>query len=147
MMKLLKIAGLLVCYLPTILFAASTISSEDIKWLNRVTYGIDSAALNAFTKEGRGRYLKLQLQNQGNDPLPARVQEIIANMSISVEPLKMLVLAFQDENRRIAKLPKDQQQLARMALNQSVNKYTAEAMQRHLLRAVYSPAQLKEQMV
>ena len=146
MIKLLKIAGLLVCYLPTTLFAAP-ISAEDIKWLNRVTYGIDSATLNAYTAEGRGRYLDSQLQNHVNDPLPARVADIIANMSISVEPVKMLVLAFQDENQRIAKLPQDQQQPARMAVNQGANKYTIEAMQRHLLRAMYSPAQLKEQMV
>ncbi|MDD2722539.1 MAG: DUF1800 domain-containing protein [Methylovulum sp.] len=146
MIKLLKILGLLACYLPALLFAAP-LSGEDIKWLNRVTYGIDNVTLNAYVTEGRAGYLKRQLDNRVDDRLPARVAELIGGMRISTEPVKMTVSAFQEAHKRLKSLPVEQRNELKKATNQPLNQRINETMQRHLLRAMYSPAQIKEQLV
>jgi uncharacterized protein (DUF1800 family) len=146
MIKPLTLIGLL-----WILFSstgrAAPLSGEDVKWLNRVTYGIDNATVTAYLAQGRAQYLNRQLQKYVDDHVPAPVADLIAAMRISQEPPKMAALAMQDENRRVNKLPLEQRQPAKLLLNQQVGGKMLEAMQRHLLRAVYSPAQLKEQMV
>lgn len=146
MIKLSKIVYMaIVCYLP-LNIAAAPLTGEDVKWLNRVTYGVDSASLAAYAAEGRAAYLNRQLQNTVDDRLPARVMEIIAQMRISVEPVKTSVITFQEENKKISKLPIEQHQQEKKILNQGLNQYLTESMQRLLLRAMYSPAQLKEQL-
>ncbi len=144
-MKLLQIIGLLCC-LPTLVLA-TPLSGDDVKWLNRMTYGINSETLELYAAQGRATYLNRQLQNTVDDHLPPRVAELIAAMHISVEPIKMDVLAMQENNRKIDQLPLEQRQQAKMDANQPINQIMWEAMQRHVFRALYSPAQLKEQMV
>jgi uncharacterized protein (DUF1800 family) len=146
MIKRLKIIGLLAYVLPAVLLAAP-LSSEDIKWLNRVTYGINTATVNAYTSEGRANFLNRQLNPNADERLPAPIAELIATMHISKEPVTISMAAMQTENEQIKQLPKDQQEQAKKQSHQSVAKYIHEAAQRHLFRAVYSQAQLKEQLV
>ncbi|MDD5271200.1 MAG: DUF1800 domain-containing protein [Methylovulum sp.] len=145
MIKLLQTIGLLCC-LPALVLAAP-LSGEDVRWLNRVTYGINSETLDRYAVQGRATYLNRQLQNTVDDHLPARVADLIAAMRISVEPVKMEMLAMQENNRKIDQLPLEQRQQAKMEANQPIGQMMMEVMHRHLFRAVYSPAQIKEQMV
>jgi len=146
MIELLKILGLLACYLPALLLAAP-LSSEDIKWLNRVTYGIDNATLNTYAAEGRAGFLKRQLDNHVDDRLPPRVAELIAGMRISNESVKIVVSDYQKTHKQLKKMPLEQQKALKKDTNQPLHQRINETMQRHLLRAIYSPAQLKEQLV
>jgi uncharacterized protein (DUF1800 family) len=146
MIKLLKITWLLVLMMPVTVLAAP-LSGEDAKWLNRITYGIDSGTINAYTAAGRTAYLNKQLQNTVDDRLPASVASIIASMDISTIPVKTQVLESRQDKKSAKMLPTEQKKQAIKETAKAMNNYFNEAMQRHLLRAVYSPAQLKEQMV
>jgi uncharacterized protein (DUF1800 family) len=125
---------------------AAPLSGEDIKWLNRVTYGIDSATLAAYGNEGRARYLERQLSPNVDDSPPARVAGLIAAMRITQEPIKIRMLATQQEHFRIKKLPIEQRPQATVTVNQALAQSAVESAHRHLLRALYSPAQIKEQL-
>jgi hypothetical protein len=42
-------------------------SEEDVRWLNRITHGIDSRAVDAYVAVGRKRYLEMQLSRNADD--------------------------------------------------------------------------------
>lgn len=122
------------------------LSREDTRWLNRVTYGLDSATVERFLRLGRRSFLEEQLEGR-NEALPAPVQAQIAALDISKISAAQLWTDELAAQERIKSLPegeaKQQERKARNALGE---RYAYEGMRRHILRAVYSPAQLKEQM-
>lgn len=126
--------------------SAAPLSNEDVKWLNRMTYGINSQAIESYQTQGRQRYLDLQLTNQADDKLPANVNDMLSKLLIEQEPVEKIAQDLHREFQRIRKLPKPERRLAHKALTKSENQLMHEAVQRHLLRALYSPAQIKEQM-
>jgi uncharacterized protein (DUF1800 family) len=118
---------------------------EDLHWLNRVTFGVDSATVARYREVGRVHFLDEQLHASVDDA-PAIAAEI-ESLPISRETAEQLVKAIRAEQQRIAQLKDpDEQQRARMALNQRGNQMTYETTRRHLVRALYSPTQLREQM-
>jgi uncharacterized protein (DUF1800 family) len=127
--------------------AAAGLRREDLQWLNRITYGADTAIIERFRTLGRQRFLDEQLAGRDDD-LPAAAQTRIAAMDIAKVPASKL-LADEIAARRNLKAEgaDDAAKIdARKARNAIGNDYLNEAVTRHLLRAVYSPAQLKEQM-
>jgi uncharacterized protein (DUF1800 family) len=120
---------------------------EDALWLERASFGLDSASVASYRQLGRERFLDRQL-HPGEAVLPAPIAAEIAVLQVShAEPAKWLA----DVNahyKLINAMPDgaDKEQ-ARKALNDQGNKLAYEAIRRDLLRAVYSPAQLQEQMV
>jgi uncharacterized protein (DUF1800 family) len=126
---------------------AAGLRRDDLQWLNRITYGADSATIARLRELGKQRFLDEQLT--GKDArLPAAVQARIGAMDIAKVPATQL-LADEIEARRSLKTDgaDDAGKLdARKARNAAGNDYLNQAVTRHLLRAVYSPAQLKEQM-
>jgi len=126
------------------------LARDDLLWLNRVTYGADSATVAAYTRLGRSRFLESQLDPK-HASLPPGVAEQIAGLGISDERANAPVVrlaAINAENQRINGLANDdEKQAARKALNDEGNTLAYEAARRHVLRAVYSPAQLEEQLV
>jgi len=120
---------------------------EDALWLERVTFGLDSATVADYRRLGREHFLDGQLHPEGKG-LPPAVDAEIASLEVShLDPTATLA-AVDAEYRRIKAMPEgpDRQQ-ARKALNAQGNKLAYQAVRRDLLRAVYSPAQLQEQMV
>lgn len=94
---------------------------------------------------GRKRFLDEQL-NPTDDPpsLTARWADFTIAKKTSLE----LVQDAEAENKRIDALKNDDdRQQARNALNQLGNEVSSEVARRHVLRALDSPAQLREQMV
>ena len=122
------------------------LSREDTLWLNRVTYGLDSASVDRFLQLGRRSFLEEQLVGR-NDALPGPIQAQIAALDISKTSAMQLWAEELAAQERIRSLPDGEaKQQARKARNELGERYAYEAMRRHILRAVYSPAQLKEQM-
>jgi uncharacterized protein (DUF1800 family) len=120
---------------------------EDTLWLERTSFGLDSASVESYRQLGRERFLDRQL-HPGADELPAPIAADIAALEIShADPAKWLV-DVNAQYKLINAMPDgaDKEQ-ARKALNDRGNKLAYEAIRRDLLRAVYSPAQLQEQMV
>jgi len=115
-------------------------------WLGRVTYGPTTATLAQYQKLGRKKFLATQL-HPGDLSLPAPVADQIAALEISHTDGATLLARAVAEQQRINALPDEQKDPARKTLNEQGNKLAYEAARRELLRALYSPAQLNEQMV
>jgi uncharacterized protein (DUF1800 family) len=123
------------------------LNREDALWLERVTYGLDSATVQRFRELGRHRFLDEQLAAR-NDKLPDAIQTQIDALDIQHTPVAQLVVDEIAEQKRINGLgDEDMKKDARKARNELGNKFAYQATRRELLRAIYSPDQLKEQMV
>jgi uncharacterized protein (DUF1800 family) len=120
---------------------------EDTLWLERASFGLDSASVESYRQLGRERFLERQL-HPGESGLPVPITAEIAALEIShADPAKWLA-DVNAQYKVINAMPDgaDKEQ-ARKAINDRGNKLAYEAVRRDLLRAVYSPAQLQEQMV
>lgn len=126
---------------------SAPLTDEDVRWLNRITYGIDSATIGNYQALGRKRFLDGQLSPSGSAALPAEIATQIARYRVTQHSAEQLFGEFEEENKRIRSLPEGEREPPRKALNESANRLAQEATMRHLLRALYSPAQVREQMV
>ena len=120
---------------------------EDMLWLERVSFGLDTASVAEYRRLGRERFLERQL-HPADASLPAPIAEEIAALEVThADPVKWLA-DVNAEHRAINTMPDgaDREQ-ARKTLNERGNKLAYQAVRRDLLRALYSPAQLQEQML
>ncbi|MGC1523247.1 MAG: DUF1800 domain-containing protein [Steroidobacteraceae bacterium] len=127
--------------------ALPVLHREDLLWLQRVTFGLDSTSVSDYRRLGRERFLEQQLDAR-DTALPAPIAVQVGALEVAhADPEKWLA-AVNAEYKTINALPDgpDKEQ-ARKALNERGNKLAYEAIRRDLLRAVYSPSQLQEQMV
>jgi uncharacterized protein (DUF1800 family) len=121
--------------------------SPDMAWLQRMTFGVNSEVLAQYQKLGRDGFLDEQLR-AADEHLPDAVAHQIAQLSIGQIDAERLFIGIAVEQKRINALPDGpDKQAARQKLNDQGNQAAYEARRRELLRAIYSPAQLKEQMV
>jgi uncharacterized protein (DUF1800 family) len=117
----------------------------DLRWLSRVTFGIDRATVADYQRLGRAKFLDDQLNPAAGDQ--AELAAAIAAIPVANESAEARVKATRAEQQRINTLPaEDQKQQARMALNQAGNQAVYETAKRHLTRALRSRWQLREQM-
>jgi uncharacterized protein (DUF1800 family) len=122
------------------------LTHDDLLWLNRITYGADSATVERLRFIGRRRFLDEQLAG-GDDTPPRAVQARIDAMDITRTPATQVLDDERAAQQRLRDLKDEEAKTAaRRARNEIGNGYALEATRRHLLRALYSPAQLKEQM-
>lgn len=127
--------------------ALPTLSRSDIEWLARVDFGIDSASVRQLRRLGRERYLDAQLAAR-DVALPAPISAEIDAMELTRVDPEHEIAAVNSERQRISSIPDDMgKEAAKKTLNERGNLLAYEAAKRDLLRAVYSPAQLQEQMV
>jgi uncharacterized protein (DUF1800 family) len=121
------------------------LTADDVRWLNHVTFGIDAATVARYRQLGRTRFLSEQLQQSTEDP--PTLAAAIAPIPVTQHSAEQLVRNARAEQERLKALStEDEKQQARMVLNQAANQVVHEAAKRHLMRALYSPAQLREQM-
>jgi uncharacterized protein (DUF1800 family) len=121
------------------------LTADDVRWLNRVTFGIDTATATRYRQLGRARFLSEQLQL--STEAPPTLAAAIAAIPVTQHSAEQLVRNARAEQERLKALPtEDDKQQARMALNQAANQAVYEAAKRQLMRALNSPAQLREQM-
>ena len=138
--------GLLVGCTPAGVRPAPGADLADAAWLERLTYGVNGSTLADYGHLGRVAFLDLEL-GQRPSPLPAAVAADIEALEIThADPVKLLA-DVNAEYKRINLLTDgpDKEQ-ARKVLNDRGNQLAYEAARRHILRAVYSPAQLQEQL-
>ena len=115
-------------------------------WVNRLTWGANPASVAAATRLGRSSWLAQQL-HPTNTTLPTAVQAQIDAMRISTVPTPVLLRELAASNQAANALTDDTaKQAARQAYQRDLNELARQAQARALLRAVYSPAQLQEQM-
>ena len=126
---------------------SSRIDPQDLAWLNRLSYGASARSDTEYRRRGRKGYIEWQLA-AADTALPATIAQQIDALDVTrTEPATVLA-DIAAEYRRINALPEgpDREQ-ARKTLNERGNHLAYEAQRRELLRALYSPAQLREQMV
>jgi uncharacterized protein (DUF1800 family) len=119
---------------------------DDALWLERVSFGIDSAAVSDFRRLGRERFLERQLEAR-DSRLPAPIAAQIDALEVAHADPAQWLAEVNAQYKTINAMPDgaDKEQ-ARKTLNDRGNKLGYEAVRRDLLRAVYSPNQLQEQM-
>jgi uncharacterized protein (DUF1800 family) len=125
--------------------AAPPITRADLRWLNRMTFGVDTATVARYRQLGRVGFLDEQLRPPADDP--PELAAAIAAIPVTQQSAEQLLRTARAEQQRLNALPsEDEKQQARTALNQAGNQAVYETAKRHLMRALYSPAQLREQM-
>ena len=119
----------------------------DVQWLDRITYGVNSVSLAQLAQLGRRGFLDAQLAAR-DEHLPAAVQAQIDAMPISHQSIEadIATLTAAREKLKAATAPRAKVD-ARKALRRQGIALAVQTQERELLRAIYSPAQLKEQMV
>ncbi|NII72912.1 uncharacterized protein (DUF1800 family) [Dyella sp. SG562] len=124
------------------------LGADDVAWLRRDGFGLDSASVARYRELGRDRYLDAQLDDKLGDELPPAIDQLIRGYEVVSTPPDQLIASYQAEQERIKDMPDgDAKVEARKALQQRGNDLLQEAQQAALLRAVYGSNQLKEQMV
>lgn len=127
--------------------ADAPLPTDAIAWLQRDGFGVDSAALAQYRRLGREGLLDAQLDDRLGDTLPPQVQGQIDGMDISRLTPDKLAATLGDARLRLRTLPEADKREARKAMRQQGNALAEQAREEVLLRAVYGPNQLKEQMV
>ena len=139
--------GLSLCGGPALRAAGTpkALTRAELLWLDRATFGVDNATVTTYQQLGREKLLEQQLRPVAPDP-PA-LRSALAELSISGMSAEARLIANRAEQQRINGLTDEPaKQAARQSLNQAANQALYETSKRHLLRAVTSPSQLREQM-
>ncbi len=130
---------------PTRVAALPEISRDAVAplLLARLTWGINAGSVQQINALGSKAWLEQQLQPQPGQ-LPAAIQEQIAGMTISQKNL--FDIASELEQLRQASDADGAKDEARKNYQQELNRLDREAQSRAILRALYSPQQLQEQL-
>lgn len=119
----------------------------DLATLQRLSWGATSASAAGVAAQGRARWIEDQLRLPADAPLPAAAQARIDALPTLRVPLATLVVDLDAQNRAAnALLDPAQKKAARDAYGKAINAAASEAAARSILRDLYSPAQLREQM-
>lgn len=139
-----SVSVLLLATIATPAFAA-TAAQGTAAWTNRLTWGVSAATVEG-AQPGSDPWLDAQLKHP-DGTLPPEATAQIAAMRISHKPLATLVVDEDAAIRYANKLPDPvQRDAARKAYQQDMNNLANEAAARSLLRDIYAPDQMREQL-
>src|SRR3989442_14818230 len=121
--------------------------ADDLLLLNRVTWGANPSSARELARMGPERYLEAQLQPAQEAALPPEVQAQVDAMTIAQRPVDELAKEMEGRRKGLDLLRNDdEKKAAQQAYQQELTRLGREAAARMLLRALYSPWQLREQM-
>lgn len=137
-----------------LVFAASTAQTSSAEQnspvdalVDRITWGRTTDSVAAAKKLGAGRWLNTQLRPSAPAPLPPSVEAQIAALQISRKPMSQLADEMDGQAKAAAKIQDPTERLAAQQAYQKVMQgLRQEVAARSLLRDLYSPDQLREQM-
>lgn len=122
-------------------------NATNLAIVNRLSWGVSPSAAEELARKGIDRWVDEQLRMPVDVALPPEAQHVIDQMRIVKEPMPNLVVtenAIIRANNALTDVV--QKQAAKEALQRELNDLAREAQSRSLLRDLYSPAQLREQM-
>lgn len=126
--------------------AASITAAQLPAAVNRVSWGINQRTWQQAQTMGYDAWLEHQLR-PAPAVLPAAAQAQIEGLTITTTPLPQLVAELEQQRKDADKITDDdEQKTAKKAYQQAMNNVAREAATRSLLRDLYSPNQLQEQM-
>jgi len=122
-------------------------SAEDLALLNRITWGANASSARQLARAGANAFIDQQLHPSPGERLPAHAQTQIDAMRISQVPATELAIALEQQRKDANAITDlEQKREARRAYRQALAQVGREAATRSLLRDLYSPDQLKEQL-
>lgn len=125
----------------------ATPAVDPLLLVNRLSWGLNATVAEEVRTLGSERYLQQQLHPDVAQPMPAAIQAQIDAMAISQRPLTSLAEDMEQQRKTADAISDDgDKQAAKKAYHQALDQFAREAAQRSLLRDVYSPNQLLEQM-
>jgi uncharacterized protein (DUF1800 family) len=137
------------CPAPVQAAGTTQLSADDIAWLRRASFGLDSATIERYRELGRTRFLDQQLAG-GDDPLPPAVAPLINSYEVfNTTPVK-LVAEFRDEQQKVKDVDAadaNAKEMAKKDFQMYRRDLYKQSEEIELLRAIYGSNQLKEQMV
>lgn len=125
------------------------LGADDIAWLRRDTFGLDSATVKRYRELGRTRFLDEQLSG-GDDTLPPAVASLLNTYEVYTTPPATLFARYRDAQQQLKQIDAGDA-AARDAARKQFQRYRhglyRQSAEVELLRAIYGGDQLKEQMV
>jgi len=126
----------------------TAITRDDLAWLRRDGFGVDSADVARYRALGRDGLLDEQLADRVHGQLSPPVAALIHGYEALRTPQPQLLAGLYDAQQQIKAMPAGpDKDTANKALQQHGNQLMQEARQTELLQAAYGPNQLKEQLV
>jgi uncharacterized protein (DUF1800 family) len=126
--------------------SAQPLDRDDLRWLQRASFGLDSATLENYRQLGRHAWLDRQLAG-GNDTLPPAIRALIDSYpAVSTPPSELLAAAIESRRQLKAMPDGDAKVVAKKALQKQARELAQQAQQVELLHAIYGGNPLKEQM-
>jgi len=127
--------------------AAAAVTPHDLALVNRITWGASASSVAEMERLGAERWLERQLHPGPADQLPPAAQAEIDALPSAHIPLAVLVVQMDAQNKAAGQITDpEQKKAAQQAYAQAFNDLSRQAAARSLLRDLYSPDQLKEQM-
>ena len=126
--------------------AANRSETTHVAWVNRLTWGVSPSMEFGSCRPETECWLSRQLNAPSGD-LPPEAAAQIATMRITKTPMAQLVVEMNAQYRTAMALTDlKEKENARRAYQASMNALANEARGRFILRALYAPDQLREQM-
>ena len=127
--------------------SAPALPLHDLRLLDRLTWGASAPAAAELASLGPKSWLDHQLHPAPADRLPEAAEAQIRALPIVQEPLAAIVVRMDAQNKAANQLTDpDQKKAAQQAYQQAMTDLAHQAAARSLLRDLYSPDQLQEQL-
>ena len=142
-------AGCSLFLAPLVASARSTapLKPDDVTWLRRDGFGLDSASVARYRDLGRGGLLDAQLADRISDPLSPAIASLINGYQAIATPSSQLLMELDAAQQHIKSMPDGPDQVAaKKNLQDMGNQLQQQTQQTELLEAVYGANQLKEQL-
>lgn len=120
-------------------------AQQRLQWLDRVTWGANDSSDAGLQRLGLKAWLAQQLQLQ-DAPLPPQAQQLIDALDISRRSMQDIASGLAAQRKAAQQATGDEKTRLQQALQRQLNQWGTEAQTRFVVRALYSPAQLREQM-
>jgi uncharacterized protein (DUF1800 family) len=126
----------------------AALTPQDFNLLNRVTWGASESSARDFAALGGAGFIDKQLHPTGADRLPPPAQAQIDALANAGKTLEAMAAEL-DQQAKTANgiADADIKQAAQKVYQDNLSRLGREAAGRLILRALYSPAQLQEQLV
>jgi uncharacterized protein (DUF1800 family) len=120
---------------------------RDLALVDTITWGANQSTMTGFQALGREKWLQSQLHPPAGDRLPQAAQQQIDALPVSRVPALELAVDFGALGRLAGALTEPDQKATAQKLNQEgMSDIARQAATAAILRALYSPDQLRERM-
>ncbi|WP_372382459.1 DUF1800 domain-containing protein [Xanthomonas sp. NCPPB 1068] len=128
--------------------AEAALTPTRVRWLQRASYGVNADGAAQLQRLGPRRYGALLLQPSDDAALPAPVRAQLQRFDALHTPLVTLLTRYEADKIRLQTMPDgDAKAALRKDWQARGGQMLTQARQAQLLRAVYAPDQLREQLV